>query len=277
MSSLSQKTYISKREFGTQTTPKRMVDASVNFCPEKTCDGETQTFETRIRSSKSRKSINPQYIKRPLQTKMTDFWKQIRGRSNRTETKKRSQTDTESSKIKRTSDGTSICMLDDSLGSDSNENVQLPVQFPVQHPVESSFPAVICIDSDEPDSYKTIQLPAQLPVERRQIMTRSRCRQLKAQETQSFQQTSEHDQRSKRKSRTKGESTQPTQIQILYDSELDSDIEIPRGTSMISRGLSSLRKSCKRAKQALAKITYTKTNVKMRKSYSYDSDDIFGD
>ena len=45
---------------------------------------------------------------------------------------------------------------------------------------------------------------------------------------------------------------------VLLDSGSDSDFELPRRPSLVARGLSSLRRSCRRVTRSMAKITFTK-------------------
>ena len=42
------------------------------------------------------------------------------------------------------------------------------------------------------------------------------------------------------------------------DSDSDSDFELPRRPSFVARGLSSLRRSCRRVTRSMAKISFTK-------------------
>ena len=46
----------------------------------------------------------------------------------------------------------------------------------------------------------------------------------------------------------------------LLDSDSDSDFELPRRPSLVARGLSSLRRSCRRVTTSMAKITFTKAS-----------------
>ena len=96
------------------------------------------------------------YVARPLQTKMTDFWRLIQG-SFRTETKKESRTINKKLKLSKRSVnmleyveifaftlilsiflGMSLILSD---SEDSIKKIHFPVQLPVQLPVQRSFPA----------------------------------------------------------------------------------------------------------------------------------------
>ena len=44
----------------------------------------------------------------------------------------------------------------------------------------------------------------------------------------------------------------------FLDSDSDSDFELPRRPSLVARGFSSLRRSCRKVTRSMAKITFTK-------------------
>ena len=56
---------------------------------------------------------------------------------------------------------------------------------------------------------------------------------------------------------------------VLLDSGSDSDFELPRRPSLVARGLSSLRRSCKRVTRSMAKITIDLTKAGFQSSYDF--------
>ena len=49
----------------------------------------------------------------------------------------------------------------------------------------------------------------------------------------------------------------------ILDSDTDSDFELPRRPSLVAKGFSSFRRSCRKVTRSMAKITFTKAGFKV--------------